>query len=52
MPPPVQVEPVRVRIDFNSDPVLGARPEDRVDVDLIAWPAQEHAAREVAQKSW
>jgi hypothetical protein len=28
--------------------VLGARPEDRVDIELIAWPAQEHAAREVA----
>ena len=25
MPSPVQVEPVRVRIDFDSDPVLGAR---------------------------
>src|SRR5829696_10035505 len=49
VPPPVHVEPVRVRIDFDSDPVLGAGPEDRVNVDLVARSAQQHAARQVAE---
>ena len=49
MPSPVQIEPVRVCIDFNSDPVLGARAEDRVNVDVVACSAQQHAACQVAQ---
>src|SRR5215208_5523826 len=49
VPSPVQIEPVRVCINFNSDPVLGARAEDRVDVDFVAWSAQQHAACQVAQ---
>jgi hypothetical protein len=48
----VQVKAVGVRVDFDSGPVLDARPEDRVNVYLIGWSAQQHVARQVAKNRW
>ena len=49
MPPPVEVETPRVGVNFHGDAVFRTGPKNFLDVDLIAWPAQELATRYVSQ---
>ena len=49
MPAPIEIQPPWVRVDLNGNPVLGTSGEDRLDVHLIARPAQQLPSGHVAQ---
>jgi hypothetical protein len=51
MPAPIEIKPLRVRIDLNGNPVLGTSGKDRLDVHLIAGPTQQLPPRHVAKDS-
>jgi hypothetical protein len=41
VPSPVQVQSPGIGIDFNGHPMLGAGSQNRIDIDVVSWPAQE-----------
>ena len=48
MPPPVKVEPPRMRVDFNRYAVFRAGLQDLVDIDLVSRVPQQLASGHVA----
>jgi hypothetical protein len=49
VPAPIQFHAVRVAVDLDGHTVFGAGLEDRPDVHLIAWPAQQEPSRNVPE---
>jgi len=41
VPSPVQVQSPRIGIDFHGHSMLGAGSQNRIDIDVVSWPAQE-----------
>src|SRR6185437_5118290 len=41
VPSPIQVQSPDIGIDFHCHPMLGAGSQNRIDIDVVAWPAQE-----------
>ena len=51
MPAPIEIKPPRVGVDLNGNPVLGTGREDRLDIHIIARPAQQLPSGHVAEDS-
>src|SRR3954465_13306946 len=49
VPAPVEVQPVRIRVDLNRDIVTGTGLQDGIDVDLVAFSPQQQSAGHVAE---
>ena len=47
-PPPIEVEPPRIAVDLNGNPVLGAGDQNALDINLVTRPAQQLPAGHVA----
>src|SRR4026208_1636794 len=41
VPSPIQVQSPGIGIDFNGHSMIGAGSQNCIDIDVIAWPAQE-----------
>ena len=49
MPAPIEIQPPRMSIDFDSDAKFGACLQDFVDVDLVSWTSLQLAAGHMSQ---
>src|ERR1044071_10418037 len=47
-PPPIEVEPPRIAVDLNGNPVLGAGDQNALDINLVTGTAQQLPAGHVA----
>src|ERR1700751_2676457 len=51
VPTPVQIEPPRIRVDFDRNAVIGAGGQNLLDIDLITRAPQELPAGRVTEDS-